>query len=105
MGLHVPSQIGLMHPIDGYHQYMINLASIGVVFIVPGYRWKRQQNTGSQAAESDSRRPVFHLYLVSYERVSCDSSPPWPLGVANPERRQASWRRKQTRRRKTTSRM
>ena len=63
MGLGVPSQIGLMHPIDRYQQYMADLCDVVVAIVVSRNRWKRQQNAGSQAAESDSRRPVFHLYL------------------------------------------
>jgi len=47
----------------------------GVDIVVSSHRWKRQQNTGSQAAGSESR-PVFHLYLDPVSVVYREGSPP-----------------------------
>ena len=46
---------------------------VGVDIVVSSNRRKGRQNTGDQAAESES--PVFHLYLDPMSVVYCEGSP------------------------------
>jgi hypothetical protein len=73
MRLDIPSQIGLVHPVDLYKQYVFDLVEV----VTPNHRRGRQhQNAGSCAAEHGSCKP---------ERRDADSESAekssWVLGI------------------------
>ena len=44
MRLDIPSQIGLMHPVDRYKQYVFDLVEV----VTPSHRRERQQQNARQ---------------------------------------------------------